>query len=168
MKIHESVYIAEGAIVLGSVEAGEESSIWFHATVRADRDRILIGRGSNIQDNAVVHVDKGFPAVIGDGVTVGHSAVLHGCTVGSNTLVGMGAIVLNGARIGENCIIGAGALVTQNMLVPDGSLVIGCPAKIVRQVTVQEIEANRHNAAEYIEEGRNYKRADIEGADSIG
>lgn len=168
MKIHESVYIAEGAIVLGRVEAGAESSIWFHATVRADRDKIIIGKGSNIQDNAVVHVDEGFSVVIGDGVTVGHSAVLHGCSIGSNTLVGMGAIVLNGARIGANCIIGAGALVTQNMLVPDGSLVIGCPAKIMRQVTEQEMEANRHNAAEYIEEGRHYKSADKESAGSIG
>lgn len=168
MKIHESAYIAEGAVVLGSVEAGAESSIWFHATVRADREKIIIGDGSNIQDNAVVHVDAGFPTVIGDGVTIGHSAVIHGCAIGSNTLVGMGAIVLNGARIGENCIIGAGALVTQNMLVPDGSLVIGCPAKVVRQVTEREIEANRHNAAEYIKESRHYKEEGKESISSIG
>ncbi len=130
MEIHESAYIAEGAIVLGDVKVGAESSIWYHATVRADREKIVIGEGSNIQDNAVVHVDKGFPVTIGSGVTVGHSAVIHGCSIGSNSLVGMGAIVLNGAKIGRDCIIGAGALVTQSMLVPDGSLVIGCPGKL--------------------------------------
>lgn len=157
MKIHKSAYIAEGAIVLGDVEAGAESSVWFHATVRADRGKITIGEGSNIQDNAVVHVDEGFPVKIGRRVTVGHGAVIHGCTIGDNTLIGMGAIILNGARIGENCIIGAGALVTQNMLVPDGSLVIGCPGKVMRSVTEEEMESNRHNAAEYIEEGRRYK-----------
>ena len=157
MEIHESTYIADGAIVLGDVKAGADSSIWFHATVRADREKITIGTGSNVQDNAVVHVDKGFPVSIGDNVTIGHSAVIHGCSIGSNTLVGMGAIVLNGARIGRNCIVGAGALVPQNMLVPDGSLVIGCPGRIVRQVTEQEIEANRRNAAAYAEECRHYR-----------
>lgn len=160
MEIHESVYIAEGAMVLGDVEAGEDSSIWFHATVRADRAKITIGEGSNIQDNAVVHVDEGFPVTIGNQVTIGHSAIIHGCTIGNNTLVGMGAIVLNGAKIGENCVIGAGALVTQNMLVPDGSLVIGCPGKVMRRITLQEIEANRRNAAEYVEESRYYKAGD--------
>ena len=154
MEIHESAYIAEGAIVLGDVKVGAESSIWYHATVRADREKIVIGEGSNIQDNAVVHVDKGFPVTVGSGVTVGHSAVIHGCSIGSNSLVGMGAIVLNGAKIGRDCIIGAGALVTQSMLVPDGSLVIGCPGKIMRQVTGQEIEANRRNAQAYMEESR--------------
>ena len=157
MKIDDSAYIAEGAVVLGEVEAGTDSSIWFHATVRADRAGIFIGEGSNIQDNAVVHVDQGFPVRIGSFVTIGHGAVVHGCTIGNRSLVGMGAVILNGARIGENCIIGAGALVTQNMLVPDGSLVIGCPGKVARIVTEQEMASNLHNAQEYIEESKRYK-----------
>lgn len=157
MKIEESAYIADGAIVLGNVIIGEESSIWFHATVRGDRGEIRIGNGSNIQDNAVVHVDENFPVHIGNYVTVGHSAVIHGCRIDDNTLIGMGAIVLNGAKIGKNCIIGAGALVTQNMLIPDNSLVIGMPARIMREVTGQEAETNLFNAKEYIKESRKYK-----------
>ncbi len=157
MEIHESVYIADGAVVLGDVCIGEESSVWFHTTIRADRGGIRIGKGSNIQDNAVVHVDEGFPVYIGNHVTVGHSAVIHGCKIDDNTLIGMGAVILNGAKIGKNCIIGAGALVTQNMIVPDNSLVIGTPAKIMRHLTAQEMEANLSNAKEYIEESRKYK-----------
>lgn len=157
MKIEESAYIADGAIVLGNVIIGEESSIWFHATVRGDRGEIRIVNGSNIQDNAVVHVDENFPVHIGNYVTVGHSAVIHGCRIDDNTLIGMGAIVLNGAKIGKNCIIGAGALVTQNMLIPDNSLVIGMPARIMREVTGQEAETNLFNAKEYIKESRKYK-----------
>lgn len=157
MDIHESAYIADGAIVLGNVSVGEESSIWFHSTVRADRAEITIGSRSNIQDNAVVHVDEGFPVHIGNNVTVGHGAVIHGCRINDNTLIGMGAIILNGARIGENCVIGAGALVTQNMIIPDNSLVIGCPAKIMRQVTAEEVSGNRGNAEEYVKESREYK-----------
>lgn len=157
MKIHESAYIADGAVVLGDVSIGEESSIWFHVTIRGDRGGIIIGSRSNIQDNAVVHVDEGFPVYIGDGVTVGHGAVIHGCKIEDNTLVGMGAIILNGARIGRNCIVGAGALIPQNMIIPDNSLVIGFPAKIMRQVTPQEVKSNRFNADAYVEEGRKYK-----------
>lgn len=157
MKIHESAYIAEGAIVLGDVSLGENSSIWFHATVRADRGEIYIGSGSNIQDNAVVHVNEGFPVYIGNRVTVGHGAIIHGCKIGDNSLIGMGAIVLNGAKIGKNCIIGAGALITQNMVVPDNTLAVGCPAKMMREVTSQEIESNGDNAEEYIKESRKYK-----------
>ncbi|NBI92069.1 gamma carbonic anhydrase family protein [Lachnospiraceae bacterium] len=157
MRIHESAYVADGAVILGDVSVGEESSIWFHVTIRADRDKIVIGSRSNIQDNAVVHVDKGFPAYIGDGVTVGHGAVIHGCRIGDNALIGMGAIILNGARVGKNCIVGAGALIPQNMIIPDNSLAIGCPAKIMRQVTKQEVESNQFNADEYVEEGQKYK-----------
>lgn len=157
MKIDESAYIADGAVVLGNVTVGKDSSIWFHSTVRADRESIVIGNGSNVQDNAVVHVDKGFPVHIGDHVTIGHSAVVHGCRIEDNTLVGMGAVILNGAKIGRNCIIGAGALVTQNMIIPDHSLVTGCPGKIMRMVTEEEIRSNLHNAEEYTEESRRYK-----------
>ncbi len=158
MEIHKSVYIADGAIVLGDVTIGEESSIWFHVTIRADRGEIRIGSRSNIQDNVVIHVDEGFPVSIGDGVTVGHGAVIHGCSIADNALIGMGAIILNGAKIGKNCIVGAGALIPQNMILPDNSLAIGCPAKIMRQVTPQEAESNRFNAEEYVKEGRKYTR----------
>lgn len=157
MKIQESAYIAEGAIVKGDVSIGEESSVWFHATVRADRAEISIGDGSNIQDNAVVHVDEGFPVHIGNNVTIGHGAIIHGCTIKDNTLIGMGAILLNGARVGANCIVGAGALVTQNMLIPDNSLVIGSPAKVMRQVTAEEVQGNLKNAEEYVKESRELK-----------
>lgn len=157
MDIHENSYIADGAIVLGNVSVGEESSIWFHSTVRADRAEIIIGNRSNIQDNAVVHVDEGFPVHIGNNVTIGHGAVIHGCRINDNTLIGMGAIILNGARIGENCVIGAGALVTQNMIIPDNSLVIGCPAKIMRQVTAEEVRGNLSNADEYVKESLEYR-----------
>lgn len=157
MDIHENSYIADGAIVLGNVSVGEESSIWFHSTVRADRAEIIIGNRSNIQDNAVVHVDEGFPVHIGNNVTIGHGAVIHGCRINDNTLIGMGAIILNGARVGENCVIGAGALVTQNMIIPDNSLVIGCPAKIMRQVTAEEVRGNLSNAEEYVKESLEYR-----------
>lgn len=147
--IHEKCYIAEEAVVKGQVDIGEETSIWYHATVRGDTEAISMGKGTNIQDNAVVHVGRGYPVRIGDYVTIGHSAIVHGCTVGDNTLIGMGAIVLNGASIGKNCIIGAGALVTQGMQIPDGSLAFGNPAKIQRTLTEEEIEHNRKNALEY-------------------
>lgn len=159
MKIHESAYIADGAVVLGEVSIGEDCSVWFNSTVRADRASIVMGKGSNIQDNAVVHVDEGFPVHIGDNVTIGHGAIVHGCEIQDNTLVGMGAIILNGAKIGKNCMIGAGALVTQNAQIPDNSLVVGCPGKVLRQVTEAEIASNLHNATEYVEEGKKYKAA---------
>lgn len=152
MQIHESVFIAQGAIVLGNVSAGQGSSIWYHATVRGDRDLVTIGDGSNIQDNCVVHVDAGHPVSIGNNVTVGHGAILHGCTIGDNTLIGMGAILLNGCVIGQNCIIGAGALVTQNTRIPDNSLVLGNPGKVKREVTPEEIQSNLANARHYVEE----------------
>lgn len=153
----EQAYIAEGAIVLGDVTLGEDSSVWFHATVRADREKIVIGTGSNIQDNAVVHVDAGYPVTIGDYVTVGHGAIVHGCEVQSNTLIGMGAIILNGAKIGKNCIIGAGALVTQNAVIPDNSLVVGCPGKVLREVTEAELASSLENAKEYVAESRHMR-----------
>ena len=152
MNIHESVYIAPGAIVLGNVTAKENASIWYHATVRGDRAPVVIGSGSNIQDNCVIHVGAEHPVIIGDNVTVGHSAVIHGCEIGDNSLIGMGAIVMNGCVIGKNCIVGAGALVTQNTHVPDNSLILGNPAKIKRQVTAEEVEASLRNARLYAEE----------------
>lgn len=155
--IPASAFIAEGAVVRGDVTLGENCSVWYHATVRADRATITIGDNANIQDNCVVHVDAGASVHIGQGVTVGHSAIVHGCTVGDNTLVGMGAILLNDCVIGKNCIIGAGTLVTQNTRIPDGSLVLGNPGKVKRPLTLEEIEANRRNALHYVEEGRSYR-----------
>lgn len=149
-----SVAIAPSAIVLGDVTLGENVGIWYHATVRGDRAPICIGKGSNIQDNSVVHVDAGYPVTIGENVTVGHGAILHGCTIEDNSLIGMGAILMNGSHIGRNCIIGAGALVTQNMIIPDNSLVIGNPAKIKRSVTPEEAEGNLRNANFYVEEAK--------------
>ena len=157
ISIDKTVFIADGARVLGDVEIGKNSSVWFNAVIRADLSDIKIGEGSNIQDNAVIHTSKNFGVRIGDNVTVGHGAIVHGCTVKNNVMIGMGAIVLNGAVIEENCIIGAGALVTQGKVIPAGSLVFGNPAKIVRNLTDQEIRSITDNAASYVEEAEQYK-----------
>ena len=148
------IFIAPGAVVLGDVHLGEDVGIWYHATVRGDRSSITVGKGSNIQDNCVVHVEAEHPVVIGENVTIGHSAIVHGCTIGDNTLVGMGAILMNGSRIGRNCIIGAGAIVTEGKEIPDNSLVIGCPGKVLRQITEEEIKHNLENARLYMEEAK--------------
>ena len=137
--IHESAFVAENATVRGSVTIGPEAGIYFGAVLRAETAPITVGEGANIQDNCVVHADPGFPAVIGRDCTVGHAAILHGCTIGDNTLVGMGAIVLNGAAVGRDCIIAAGALVTQGAVIPDGSMVMGAPARVRRPLTPEEI-----------------------------
>lgn len=144
-------YVAEGAILKGNITVAEDTGIWYHATIRGDSDVITIGEKTNIQDNAVIHVTKGFPVYIGSQVTVGHGAIVHGCSIGENTLIGMGAIILNGAQIGKNCIIGAGALVTQNMNIPDGSMAYGNPAKIQRNLKQEEIDEITKNAIRYVE-----------------
>lgn len=144
-------YVAEGAILKGNITVGEDAGIWYHATIRGDSDVITIGEKTNIQDNAVIHVTRGFPVHIGSHVTVGHGAIVHGCSIGENTLIGMGAIILNGAQIGKNCIIGAGALVTQNMNIPDGSMAYGNPAKIQRNLKQEEIDGITKNAIRYVE-----------------
>lgn len=152
--IHPTARIAEGAVVRGRVTLGENVSIWYNAVLRGDVDAIEVGDDTNIQDGCIVHEDFGCPVHIGRRVTVGHGAILHGCTIGDDTLIGMGAIVLNGARIGTGCIVGAGALVTQGTVVPDGSVVLGSPARVVRQVTAEELERNRANAQLYVDEAR--------------
>ena len=156
-QIHSSAFIAPSATVMGDVTVGADSSVFFGAVARSELVPIVIGQRTNIQDNCVLHADPGLPMTIGDGVTVGHGAILHSCTVGDNSLIGMGAIVLNGAAIGQNCIVAAGALVPQGMVVPDGSLVMGSPAKVRRSVTDQEIEGNRRSAEIYVREGAEYK-----------
>ena len=134
----KGVYIAKGAVVLGDVTLGAHSSIWYNAVLRGDINRIVVGHHSNIQDNAVLHLADDFPCLIGNYVTVGHSAVVHACTVGDEVLVGMGAVILDGAVVGRQSIIGAGALVTQGMRIPPGSMVLGAPAKVVRKLTRTE------------------------------
>ena len=155
--IHPSAFIAPNATIMGEVTVGADSSLFFGAVVRSEFVPITIGRGTNIQDNCVLHADPGLPMTVGEDVTVGHGAILHSCTVGDNSLIGMGAIVLNGAVIGRNCIVAAGALVPQGMVVPDGSLVMGSPAKVRRELTDQEIEANRQSAEGYVREAAAYK-----------
>ena len=146
----KNIYIAPTAVVVGDVRLEDDVNIWYQAVVRADDAPIHIGAQSNIQDNVTLHVDEGYPIQIGRGCSVGHNAVLHGCTIGDNTLIGMGAIVLNGATIGKNCLIGAGALVTQHKVIPDNSLVLGSPGKVVRTLTPEEIRDNMHNAQAYV------------------
>lgn len=145
-----NVVILPGAAVVGDVTFGPDCSVWFNAVIRGDGKPITLGRGCNVQDCAVLHSDV-FPTVLGDRVTVGHGAIVHGCAVGDNTVIGMGAIVLNGARIGKNCMVGAGALVTGKTDAPDDSLLVGNPAKVVRPLTEAEIAGLRENAEHYVE-----------------
>ena len=146
-----SFYAATSATVTGDVSIGTDSSVWHGAVVRADGAPITIGARSNVQDNVTIHVDPGFPVHVGDGVSIGHNAIVHGCTVGDNTIVGMGAILLNGARVGRNCIVGAGALVAQGAEIPDGSVAFGSPARVRRAMSPDEIGHNRDNALEYVQ-----------------
>lgn len=143
------VKIASGAKVIGDVQLADGVSIWYNAVLRADSDRICIGKNTNIQDNCVLHVDHGFPCVVGENTIVGHGAILHGCTVGNNCTIGMGAIVLNGAVIEDNCLIAAGALVVQNAHIPAGSLVMGSPGKVRRELSREEIEHQHQSALHY-------------------
>ena len=152
--VASSAWIAPGAHVGGAVRLGDDVSVWYGAAVRAEMAEIVIGARSNVQDNAVIHVDEGFGVQLGEDVTIGHGAIVHGCSVGANTVIGMGSIVLNDAKVGENCIVGAGALVTQGMVIPAGSVAFGSPARVVRAIRPEEIEANRRNADHYVELAR--------------
>lgn len=150
-------FIAPNAILIGDVVLHEDASVWFSCVLRGDADRIEIGAGSNIQDGAVLHADPGFPLSVGQNVTVGHNAMLHGCTIGDGSLVGINAVVLNGARVGKGCLIGANALVTEGMEIPDGSLVLGVPAKIKSQLSAEQQQGLLLNAQHYIRNGQRYK-----------
>jgi carbonic anhydrase/acetyltransferase-like protein (isoleucine patch superfamily) len=145
-----SHYIARGAVVVGSVKIGENVGIWFNAVVRGDDDVIEIGDNSNIQDGAVLHTDRGLPLTVGPNVTVGHMAMLHGCTIGEGSTIGIKAVILNRAVIGKNCLIGANALVTERTVIPDGSLVVGSPGKVVRALKPEEIDGMRRNTELYV------------------
>lgn len=155
--IDPSAFIAPNTTVMGDVTVGARSSVFFGAVIRAEKSPIVIGDETNIQDNCVLHVDPGMPMTIGDGVTVGHGAILHSCTVGDNSLIGIGAIVLNEAVIGRDCIIAAGALVPPRAVIPDGSMVMGSPAKVRRQLTEDDIAANRQSADFYVREAEEYR-----------
>lgn len=150
----KSVLICPGAAIVGDVTLGNNVSVWYNAVLRGDEGAIRVGENTNIQDCAVMHEET----TVGSGCTIGHGAIVHGCTVGDNTLIGMGATVLNGARIGSNCIVGAGALVTGKMDAPDGSMILGSPAKVVRPLKPEEIEGNRAAMEEYLEAAAQYRK----------
>jgi carbonic anhydrase/acetyltransferase-like protein (isoleucine patch superfamily) len=149
-------FIAPGAAIIGDVTLQENATVWFGCVLRGDADHIEIGAGSNVQDGAVLHVDPGFPLTLGKNVTVGHKAMLHGCTIGDGSLVGINAVVLNGARVGSNCLIGANALVTEGMEIPDGSLVLGSPGKIKAQLSYEQIQGLAYSAEHYVRNGQRY------------
>jgi carbonic anhydrase/acetyltransferase-like protein (isoleucine patch superfamily) len=152
----DAFWVAASATVAGRVRLGRDVGVWFGAALRGDDDRIEIGDRSNVQDNAVLHADPGYPLIVGEGCTIGHGAIVHGCTVGDNTLVGMGATILNGARIGANSIVGANALVTEGKVFPDNSLIMGAPAKVARELDPEAVEGLRRAAAVYVAKWRRY------------
>ncbi len=149
-EIHPSAWVADSAQVIGSIHLAENASVWYGAVLRGDNDRITVGRNSNVQDGSVLHVDTGTPLLIGDDVTVGHQVMLHGCSIGNGTLVGIQSVILNGARIGRNSIVGAGALVTEGKEFPDGVLIVGSPAKVLRELTPEQIARVQMSARHYV------------------
>jgi carbonic anhydrase/acetyltransferase-like protein (isoleucine patch superfamily) len=157
-QVPDSAWVAPNAQVMGDVVMGEHSSLWYGAVARGDTATLTIGAGSNVQDGSVLHADRGAPLTIGEGVTVGHQAVLHGCTVGDGSLIGIGAIVLNHARIGRHCLVGAGSLVTEGKVFPDGVMIMGTPAKVVRELTPEQIEGLRQSAAHYVANAQRHRR----------
>src|SRR6056297_1100297 len=156
-KIARDTWVAPDANLIGQVVLEEAASVWFGCTLRGDNEEIVIGAGTNVQENTVMHTDIGFPLTIGAGCTIGHKAMLHGCTLGENTLIGMGATVLNGARIGKNCLIGAGALITEGKEIPEGSLVMGAPGKVVRSLDEAAIEGLKASALHYQQNMRRFR-----------
>lgn len=150
-------WVADSAVVIGDVVLEDEASVWFGAVVRGDNDRIHIGRGSNVQDGSVLHVDPGIPLTLGAEVSIGHLVMLHGCAIGDGTLVGIGSVVLNGAVIGENCLIGANALITEGKVIPPRSVVMGSPGKVVRELSDADLERIRMPARSYINRMRAYR-----------
>ena len=156
-RIHESTWVADSAQVMGNVELAAGASIWFGAIVRGDTEEIRVGRNSNIQDGSVLHTDHEKPLTIGDDVTVGHKVMLHGCTIGDGSLVGIGAVVLNGAKIGKGCLVGAGSLVTEGKEFPEGSMIMGSPARVVKQLTPEQLGKLRLSAQHYVENAQRFK-----------
>lgn len=156
-QVSASAWVADSAQVMGNVNLADDANIWFGVVIRGDTETITVGKGSNIQDMSVLHADVGMPLVVGEGVTVGHKVMLHGCTIGDNSLIGIGAVVLNGAKIGKNCLVGAGALVTEGKEFADGSMILGSPARVIRQLSPEQIEGLRQSARHYIENANRYR-----------
>ena len=156
-RIADSAWVADSAVVIGNVELAEAASIWFGAVLRGDTESLSIGARSNVQDGSVLHADPGFPLVVGAGVTIGHQVMLHGCTIGDDSLVGIQAVVLNGARIGRHCLVAAGAIVTEGKQFPDGSLIMGAPARVVRPLTQEQIEGLKQGAQHYVDNARRHR-----------
>ncbi len=156
-EISANSWVAPNAIIIGKVKLEKNSSIWFNAVLRGDIEKIVIGENSNIQDGSVLHTDPGCPLTVGKGVTVGHMVMLHGCEISDDTLIGIGSTILNKAKIGKNCIIGANTLVTENKVIPDNSLVLGSPGKVIRKVTDDEIKIICENAKHYVKNSKRYK-----------
>jgi carbonic anhydrase/acetyltransferase-like protein (isoleucine patch superfamily) len=157
-RLHPSAYVADSAEVIGNVELEEGASVWFGAILRGDNDLMRIGRGSNVQDGSVLHSDPGYPLTLGEDVTIGHLVMLHGCTIGDGTLVGIGAVVLNGAKIGRNCLVGAGALVTEGKEFPDNAMIVGAPAKAIKELTPEQAARMRHAATHYVDNAKRYRK----------
>ena len=157
-ELAESAWVAEGAQVMGNVRMAADASVWFGCVLRGDTETISIGEGSNIQDGSVLHADHGKPLTVGKRVTVGHQVMLHGCTIGDESLIGIGAVILNGAVIGKNCLVGARALVTEGKTFPDGSMILGSPAKVVRQLSPEEIEGLRRSARHYVDNAKRFAK----------
>jgi carbonic anhydrase/acetyltransferase-like protein (isoleucine patch superfamily) len=149
-EVHSSAFISNNCLIIGRASIGENASVWPGCVLRADVEDITVGSNTNIQDGTMVHSDHGLPVFIGKGVTIGHGAIIHGCVIGSNCLIGMGAVILSGAVIEDNCIIGAAALITENMKVPEGSLVLGVPGKVMRKITKEELARIYRSAEEYL------------------
>ena len=154
--VHESVFVAPGANVIGSVVLSENVSVWFGATIRGDNDTITLGKNSNVQEGAVLHTDPGLALSVGENVTIGHQAMLHGCTIGDGSLIGIQAVILNGAVIGKGCLVGAGAIVTEGKVFPDRSLILGAPARVARVLSDEDVEKLLRSAATYVERRANF------------
>lgn len=156
--IADNAYVAPSAQIIGNVKMADHSSVWFGAVIRGDNDLIEIGARTNIQDNSVLHTDPGIPLIIGDGVIVGHRVMLHGCKIGENSLIGIGATILNGAKIGKNCIIGAHSLITEGKVIPDGSMVVGSPGRIIKSLTEQHFQMLRINSEVYVANAKRFNQ----------
>ena len=157
-EVHNESWVASNASIIGKVKLEKNSSVWFNAVLRGDIELITIGENSNIQDGSVLHTDPGYPLTVGQGVTVGHIVMLHGCQIADDTLIGIGSIILNNAKIGKNCIIGANSLITENKIIPDNSLVVGSPGRVLRKVTDEEIKLIHENAQHYVDGSKKYKK----------
>ena len=157
-KLGKNAYVADSAQVIGKVTLEDNVSVWFGTVIRGDSEHIHIGRNSNIQDASVLHADEGVPLILGENVSVGHQVMLHGCTIGDESLIGIGAIVLNGAKIGRNCLVGAGALVTEGKVFPDGSMILGSPARVVKNLSPEQIEGLRQSALHYQQNAERFRQ----------